>query len=187
MAVPRPSGSDPVSVAITWYVKPGQVEEFEAWLDEIKAVAMGFDGYAGMETWYGQPMLTTRPISSFSALTVTSITRPGANHRKEPKPVDQSFAMTTGDPSFEEAHGLEGWFTLSAKAASVERPPRYKMAILTIVGLYPPIVVVGALVTATTGVSVALGTLIAVTIVAVVATYWVTAARQAWTTSQTAT
>ena len=39
MVVPRPNVSDPVSVAITRHVKPGQVEVFEAWLDEIKAAA----------------------------------------------------------------------------------------------------------------------------------------------------
>jgi len=49
VAVPRPSGSDPVSVAITRHVKPGQVEVFESWLNEIRAVAAGFDGYAGMD------------------------------------------------------------------------------------------------------------------------------------------
>jgi antibiotic biosynthesis monooxygenase (ABM) superfamily enzyme len=48
--------------------------------------------------------------------------------------------MATGDPVVEEAHGLEGWFTPPAAQASVERPARYKMAILTIVGLYPLIV-----------------------------------------------
>ena len=45
------------------------------------------------------------------------------------------------------------------------------MAILTIVGLYPPIVVIGALVTAATGLPVALGTLVTVTIVAAIAPY----------------
>jgi antibiotic biosynthesis monooxygenase (ABM) superfamily enzyme len=81
--------------------------------------------------------------------------------------------MATGDPVVEEAHGLEGWFTPPAAQTSVERPTRYKMAILTIVGLYPPIVVLGALVTASTGLPVALGTLVTVTIVAAIATYWV--------------
>jgi len=172
VAVPRPSGSDPVSVAITRHVKPGQVEVFESWLDEIRAVAAGFDGYAGMDV--------VRPadadnLTYFIILRFDSTEHYGAWHESQERAemVEQSLAMTTGDPSFEEAHGLEGWFTPSAARVSVKRPARYKMAILTIVGLYPPIVVVGALVTATTGVSVALGTLITVTIVAVVATYWV--------------
>ncbi len=52
---------------------------------------------------------------------------------------------------------------------SPSRPTSYN----TLVGLYPPIVVLGALVTAATGLPVALGTLVTVTIVATLATYWV--------------
>jgi hypothetical protein len=163
---------EPISIGITRRVKSDQVEAFEAWLDETKAAAAGFDGYAGMDV--------VRPADAdnstyFIILRFDSYEHYRAWHESQERAetVEKSLAMTTGDPSFEEAHGLEGWFTPSAADASVKRPARYKMAILTIVGLYPLIVVVGALVTATTEVSVALGTLITVTIVAVVATYWV--------------
>ena len=163
---------EPISIGITRRVQRDQVEAFEAWLGEIRAAAVGFDGYAGMDV--------VRPTDAddptyFIILRFDSYEHYSAWHEspERAETVEQSLAMTTGDPSFEEAHGLEGWFTPPAARTSVKPPARYKMAILTIVGLYPPIVVVGALVTATTGVSVALGTLITVTIVAVVATYWV--------------
>ena len=172
MAVPIPSGSDPVSVAITRRVKPGQVEAFEAWLDEIKAVAAGFDGYAGMDV--------VRPADADNPAYVI-ILRFGSyelytawhDSPQRAETVERSLNMTMGDPMFEEAHGLEGWFTPPAAPTETARPPKYKMTILTIVGLYPLIVVIGAIVAAVTELPVALGSLITVTIVAAVATYWV--------------
>jgi len=163
---------DPISIGITRRVKSDQVEAFEAWLGEIQTAAVGFDGYAGMDV--------VRPADADNTtyviiLRFDSYEQYSAWHQSAERgeAVERSLAMTTGDPSFEEAHGLEGWFTPRAAQASVERPARYKMAILTIVGLYPPIVVLGALVTAATGLPVALGTLVTVTIVAALATNWV--------------
>lgn len=172
MVVPRPNVSDPVSVAITRHVKPGQVEVFEAWLNEIKAAAAGFDGYAGMDV--------VRPPNA-AIPTYVIILRFGSyelytawhDSPQRAKAVERSLDMTMGDPVFEEAHGLEGWFTPPAAPTETARPPKYKMTILTIVGLYPLIVVIGAIVTTATGLPVALGTLVTVTIVAAVATYWV--------------
>ena len=163
---------DPISIGITRRVKSDQVEAFEAWLGEIQAVAAGFDGYAGMDV--------VRPADAdiptyFIILRFDSYAQYSAWHESPERgeAVERSLAMTAGDAVIEEAQGLAGWFTPPPAQTRVQPPARYKMAILTIVGLYPLIVVVGALVTATTEVSVALGTLITVTIVAAVATYWV--------------
>ena len=172
MAVSRSVESDPVSVAITRQVKSGQVEAFEAWLDEIKAVAAGFHGYGGMDVI--RPADVTTPTYVI-ILRFASYELYGAWHdsAERAEVVERSLDMTMGDPVFEEAHGLEGWFTPPAARAETAGPPKYKMSIVTIVGLYPLIVVIGALVTAATELPVALGTLVTVTIVAVVATYWV--------------
>ena len=163
---------DPISIGITRRVKSDQVEAFEAWLGEIQTAAAGFDGYAGMDI--------VRPVDAENPTYVTilrfdSYQQYSAWHESPGRgeAVARSLAMTTGDPVLEEAHGLEAWFTPPAAQASAQRPARYKTAILTIVGLYPLIVVVGALVTAATGLPVAIGTLVTVTIVAAIATYWV--------------
>ena len=172
MAVPRSDDSDPVSVAITRQVKPGQVKPFEAWLDEIKAAAAGFRGYAGMDVI--RPADATTPtyviILRFASYELYSAWHDSAERAEV---VERSLDMTMGAPVFEEAHGLEGWFTPPAARTETAGPPKYKMSIVTIVGLYPLIVVIGAMVTAATELPVALGTLVTVTIVAVVATYWV--------------
>jgi hypothetical protein len=172
MSIERNTGEtiDQVSVGITRHVRSGQVEAFEAWLGEIQTVVSGFDGYAGMNV--------VRPSGSDSRtyvmiLRFDSYQQYNAWHQSQARDeiVERSTAMTTGDPSFEEAHGLDAWFT--PPTPMVHHPARYKTATLTVVGLYPLILLVGALVAATTGLPVPLGTLVTVTIVAAIATYWV--------------
>ncbi len=163
---------DPISIGITLRVKTNQVEAFESWLGEIRTAAAGFDGYAGMDVV--RPADVDNP--TYVIILRFDSYEQYTNWHESPErgeAVRRSFPMTTGDPAFEEAHGLEAWFTPRAAQAIVRRPARYKTAILTIVGLYPLIVGVGPLVTAATGLPVALGTLVTVTIVATVATYWV--------------
>ncbi len=161
---------DPISIGITRHVKRDQVEAFETWLGEIQMAAARFDGYAGMDVV--RPADADNPIYVV-ILRFDSYQQYRAWHEspERTEAVDRSRAMTTGDPVFEDAQGLEAWFT--PPAAQGRRPARYKTAILTIVGLYPLIVGAGALVTAATGLPVVLGTLVTVTIVAAIATYWV--------------
>ena len=45
----RATNPDPISIGIARRVKSDQIEAFEAWLGEIQAAAVGFDGYSGMD------------------------------------------------------------------------------------------------------------------------------------------
>ena len=187
MSQERSSGQaaepDPISIGITRHVKSDFVEAFEAWLGEIQTAAAGFDGYAGMDV--------VRPADAHNPTYVIILHFDTYQHytawHESPergKAVERSLAMTTGDPIFEEAHGLEGWFTPPAAQASAQRPARYKMTILTIIGLYPLIVGVGALVAAATDLATAIATLITVVVVAALATYlvmpWITRSAHHW-------
>ena len=174
---------DPISIGITRHVKSDQVEAFEAWLDEIKAAAGAFDGYAGMDV--------VRPADAENPTYVIILRFDSYEHytawHESPErgeAVQRSLAMTTGDPSFEEAHGLEAWFTPPTSQGSAQRPARYKTAILTIIGLYPLIVGVGALVGAATDLATAISTLITVVVVSALATYlvmpWITRSARHW-------
>ena len=179
----RAANPDPISIGITRRVKSDQIEAFEAWLGEIQAAAVGFDGYSGMDV--------VRPVDADNPTYVIILHFDSYPHYmvwhdspERSEAVQRSLAMTTGDPVLEEATGLEAWFTPPARKTGARRPARYKTAILTIVGLYPLIVGVGALVTAATGLPVALGTLVTVTIVAAIATYsvmpWITRVARNW-------
>ncbi|MCH8338011.1 MAG: antibiotic biosynthesis monooxygenase [Chloroflexi bacterium] len=163
---------DPISVGITRRVKPDRVAEFEAWIDEIRGVVSGFEGYVGMDVV--RPVDPSHPtyviILRFDSFDRYSLWRASSERASI---VEQSMELTEGEPVLEEAHGLEGWFTPPAVQPSPGRPARYKMAILTVVGLYPLILVIGRWVADTTQFPPALGTLVTVSIVATLATYWV--------------
>ena len=45
-------------------------------------------------------------------------------------------ALTEGDPQIEEMGGLAGWFTLPERP-NAKPPPKYKMAFVTFLGVYP--------------------------------------------------
>jgi antibiotic biosynthesis monooxygenase (ABM) superfamily enzyme len=64
--------------------------------------------------------------------------------RRRVELVEKSEEMTIGDPNFQEAHGLESWFTLPDRQTSVSPPAKYKMAVLTVAAIYPLILLVGA-------------------------------------------
>ena len=85
----------------------------------------------------------------------------------------EAAELTVGEATFEEAHGVEGWFTPTADGPEATRPARDKMTVLTIIGLYPLIVGVGALVGAATDLAATIATLITVALVAALATYLV--------------
>ena len=179
----EPGDPDPISIGITRRVKSDQVEAFEAWLDEIQTAAGAFDGYAGMDVV--RPPDVDNPTYVI-ILRFDSYNQYSAWHESPQRgeAVQRSLAMTTGDPSFEETHGLEAWFTPLTSQGSAQRPPRYKTAILTIIGLYPLIVGVGAMVSAATDLTTAISTLITVVVVAALATYlvmpWITRFARHW-------
>ncbi|MSQ98904.1 MAG: antibiotic biosynthesis monooxygenase [Xanthomonadales bacterium] len=52
---------------------------------------------------------------------------------------ERASHVTEGDAEYKELHGLEAWFRSPAKGA----PPRWKMAIATLVGVYPTSLLLG--------------------------------------------
>jgi antibiotic biosynthesis monooxygenase (ABM) superfamily enzyme len=59
--------------------------------------------------------------------------------------LQKSEAMTIGETHVQEAHGFEPWFTLPERSAVLTPPPRYKMALLTILAIYPSLLVLSTL------------------------------------------
>ena len=58
--------------------------------------------------------------------------------------IDRAKTFTVGKTKIQKITGLEYWFTLPDKPFQVP-PPRYKMAITTILALYPTVKLVGAI------------------------------------------
>lgn len=119
-------------------VRAGMEEAYEQWMRGITAEACNFPGYLG--TTVLRPRGEEQPqyivIINFGSggeleSWMHSEARAAWLKRAEPLTVDDEEAQTIT--------GLERWFTLPSRAVS-QPPPRYKMAVLTVVGLFPLLV-----------------------------------------------
>ena len=132
----------PVHVAITRMVKPGREEAFE------KAIRSFFSDSLKDEASLGAQLL--RPLPGTNTRNY-GILRSFANEKDR-----DSFYQSESFRRWEEAvkplveegysrrdlHGLEAFFT---DPGIIETPPRWKMAILTWLGVWPTVLVVSAL------------------------------------------
>ncbi len=137
---PDQEDDPPVTAVASRRVKPGCEQQFEEWVSGILAAANGFSGYLGSE-----------------------ILRPSEHDDNEYKIVfrfDHESNLRAWEAS-EERHswlrksrpllhekekvqvlsGLETWFTLPAKAGEPP-PPRYKMAVVTWLAVFPVVSVI---------------------------------------------
>jgi len=133
----------PVTVNITRIVKPGCEEPFEKELHEYIQRTLNLPGQLGVHVM--KPAAGTsrdygivRKFASRAALD---------EYRKSREYLEWSEGAriyTEGDARLEELSGLESWFTLPG-AKTMVPPPKYKMATLTLLGVYPSITLLSGL------------------------------------------
>src|ERR687894_991094 len=133
---PHGQGEDPpVTGVATRRIEPGREEEFEAWTSGILSAVKEFPGYLGSDV--------LRPAGAEDDDEYTIIYRfdrasnleawEGSEERRrwldkaEPLVKEQKVGRLTG---------LETWFTLPSKAGE-PAPPRYKMAVVTWIAVFP--------------------------------------------------
>ena len=126
------SENPPVTITITRVVKPGCEGEFRAALESFVPASLSFPGHLGVTVL--QPVDRDR-----RTYTVVLRFRSELQWRRfQEWPIYKDWrasirTMLLEDPLVEKACGLEAWF----RAPSQSLPPRYKMAILTFVVVYP--------------------------------------------------
>lgn len=121
----------PIHIAITRRVRPGREAEFRQALREFFQTSFAHQGV------WGASMLAPLPGSSEREY---GILRTFANEaERDGFYKSPAFAawearartLTEGDPTYRQLHGLEAWFRSSSTP-----PPRWKMAVVTCVGVY---------------------------------------------------
>lgn len=131
--MPRDDG--PVTVIVRRRVHPEMAGEFERWLADVNALASSFPGHLGVEV--ARP---AEPAAQDYVLVFRFDSRENLAHWEESPERARALAraepFTVGTPTVERVTGLEYWFTLPGDAAR-RPPPRYRMAIATVAGLYP--------------------------------------------------
>ncbi|HEY9646668.1 MAG TPA: antibiotic biosynthesis monooxygenase [Chroococcidiopsis sp.] len=138
----RNSPDTAVTVVISRRVKPGCEEQFEAFLLGVTAACSQFPGYLGSSIF--RPASADDPeyrvIFKFDQL---SHLRRWETSAERQTWFAQAEALTECPPTIQVLTGLETWFTLPGKAAIVP-PPRYKMALVTWLAVFPLITLISA-------------------------------------------
>lgn len=138
MVSERKSSAGPVTALIVREVKPHRQDDFEKWLAGMNRVVKGFEGHLGTDLirprnrTEGEYVIIVR-FDEYEHLKAWMASSERADWLKK------SEDMTTGAMHVQEAHGFEPWFTLPGRSSGPAAPARYKMAALTVLALYPPL------------------------------------------------
>lgn len=136
----NPQGEDPpVTAVASRRVLPGREEEYERWVSGILEAAHAFPGYLGSEVMRpsGPEDDEYRIIFRFdhaSNLRRWEDSEERRRHLREVRPLIRHEEVRT-------LTGLETWFTLPSKPGE-PAPPRYKMAVVTWLAVFPLITVI---------------------------------------------
>lgn len=128
--------SEPVHVLTQRTVKPGFEEKFEAELHDFIGRSLHAEGQLGVHVIRPVPESGSHEYGILRRFSDTA-----SRDRFYESPLflewDKSVAsLTEGEPKRQELSGLETWFTLPGQRFIVP-PPRWKMALVTILGVYP--------------------------------------------------
>jgi len=125
----------PVTIVAVHRVKPGKEKVFEETLSGLLDAAMSFEGHLGAN------ILRPSNPSDPQYRIIFKFNRISNLHRWEESPVRREWlirlaSLTQDSSPLQILTGLETWFTLPQKRAVVP-PPRYKMALITWLAIFP--------------------------------------------------
>lgn len=132
------SSPEPVTVVFVRNVKPNRRNDFEEWAKGINQAVKGFEGYLGMDVIrpgdhsHPEYVIVLR-FDEYEHLRAWM----GSTEREVW--VEKSEEMMIGETHIQEAHGFEPWFTLPDHSTASAPPAKYKMALVTILAIYPPL------------------------------------------------
>lgn len=128
-----------IHVAITRRVRPGSEVEFEERLSRFAQRSLEIPGTRGVQMLYpapGDPKPEYGILRTFASAADRDAFYASSAYLDWEKEIAH---LTDGAPVFRDLHGLEAWF----RQPDVPRPPRWKMALATWVGVYPTSLLLG--------------------------------------------
>jgi uncharacterized protein len=124
--------SGPLTVVVTWRIRRGCETEFEAWRREISAAALEFPGHMGIDVM--RPSGTDPEYVVIFRFDTYEHLRTWQESDIRRELLKKAEPFRESEPSYRMESGLEYWFLPTGSAAS---PPRWKMAIITALGVWP--------------------------------------------------
>ena len=128
-----------VTTLVTRRVRPGREADYEAWLKEISLVARSFPGQLGVVMLgpHGPSPVSYSAIFSFDTTDHLAAWMRSAERREG---LARAGDLVLDDGDVETLTGLEPWFVLPDRGVA-QPPPKWKMAVLTIAGVFPLLLV----------------------------------------------
>jgi len=128
------SEQDPVTVIVKHCVLPDKENEYQVWARGITEAARQFDGYLGVNFLRPSALDQQHHILIFKFNSYENMLK----WEESPERAlwkDKRKHITKDEPEIHRYKGWDYWFTLppTAKVA----PPRYKMALITLISIYP--------------------------------------------------
>ena len=140
---PSPGGDPPVTAVASRRVKQGREQEFEEWVSGILDAANRFPGYLGSEV-----LRPSEPEDNEYKIIFrfdhASNLHAWENSEERQRWLSRSRPLLYQEEKVHVLTGLETWFTLASKPGE-PAPPRYKMAIITWLAVFPLVAVIFSL------------------------------------------
>jgi antibiotic biosynthesis monooxygenase (ABM) superfamily enzyme len=128
--------TEPVTLVFRFKVKKDKEKEFEQWAHAITQAALHFEGYLG-SNWihHGPNSREYLVIYKFSNFQLFQKWAHSSIREKYLKKVNPLIEQQRPE-RLKKITGLETWFTLPDEVM-IKPPPRWKMVIATMIGIYP--------------------------------------------------
>lgn len=139
-------GDRSVSVVVRRRIRPELQDEFETWLEGITHAASAFEGHQGAQVLRPPDASTQDYVILFRYQTPAQLDAWQASEQRA-EWIEKGHRFTLGQAHVEHLTGLEFWFH-APSWATTKPPPRHKMAVATVVGLYPLVLLVAPRVSA---------------------------------------
>jgi antibiotic biosynthesis monooxygenase (ABM) superfamily enzyme len=136
--------SESVTALIVRQVKPDRFIEFETWVNGMTPIVSKFSGYLGTnvirprDKMHPEYVIVVR-FDNYENLRVFLTSAEREEYLRK------SAEMTVGEMVVKETHGFAAFFTLPDHPSISNTPAKYKMAILTILALYLPLLGISTL------------------------------------------
>ena len=131
----------PIHIAITRLVRPGCEAEFQEALRGFFQTSFGHGGVLGASLLVPPPGSTSREFGILRTFG-TEAERDAFYESPMFKAWEEKArTLTEGEPAYRQLHGLEAWFR-----SSYHPPPRWKMALVTLFGVYPISLFIGVII-----------------------------------------
>lgn len=125
--------SKPIHVAITRRVKPGKEAEFRQALREFLQASFNDEGVIGAGMIVPPADVQSREYGILRTFVSESARDDFYNSKLVKDWIERCKPLTEGEPKYSQLTGLEAWFRNPNSAP----PPRWKMALLTFIAVWP--------------------------------------------------